>query len=567
MSFFQDGPELGNQYEVDTPFQEVLARYLPEPLHKELTPQLDRLGERTITDIWDMGQSAENNPPRLVQYEPWGRRVDRVEVDPGWLGLGAVAAEEGLISIPHTLPHGSFSRLVQFAKLYLYHPSSMVYTCPVAMSDGAARLLELYGSDEIKERALPHLLSNDPDFAWTSGQWMTETTGGSDLSRLETVARKDGDNYRLYGNKYYCSAATSQMAIALARIEDASGNTVQGSRGLSTFYLETGINTDQINNMSIGRLKDKMGSRALPSAEITLEGTAAKLVGKEGAGVRQIATLFNLTRVQNGLAAVSDMRRMISFVRDYGTRREAFGERLVDLPLFAEVLAQMETEVLGSLQFVFYLGSLLGKEESGEASAQDTAIVRILMPLAKLYTAKQATALATEGIEAMGAATYMEDTALPRLYRDALAYSIWEGTTNVLCLDTLRAIVREGALEPFLATVTQRTEATTMDTLTTERNIVLAGIKESQTYIEMALGAGQQRAEASGREIAFALTHLATASLLLEHAQWAFERGTKGAANVPRSIAAARRWCHKPMSPQVVADERQLKEAALLAKG
>ncbi len=566
MAFFQDGPELANQYSSDLPFQEVLAHYLPDELMAEVAPQLERLGERVVTDIYDMGRRAEDNPPRHVAYGRWGHRTDRIEVDSGWRELGTVAVEEGLVSLPHLRPYGEYSRLVQFAKLYLFHPSSMIYTCPVAMSDGAARLLELYAGDEIKRQALPHLLSDDPEFAWTSGQWMTEASGGSDLSRSETIARKNGDFYSLHGTKYYTSATTSQMAIALARIEDASGNTVAGSRGLSTFFLETGINTDRVNNMTIRRLKDKMGSRALPSGEITLEGSVAQLIGEPGAGVRQISSLFNVTRVLNSLAAVSDTRRMVALVRDYAQRREAFGSRLIELPLYAQVLAQMEAEVLGSLQLVFYLGSLLGKQEDGQASDEETAILRILMPLAKLYTARQATETAAEGIEAMGAAMYMEDTGLPRIYRDALAYVIWEGATNVLCLDTLRAIVRERALEPFLASVTRRCERIRVEALAAERQALLAAVGESRSYIESVVAGGRESSEAAGREIAFALTRIAVASLLMEHTQWACEREGGHPASAQRWLAATRRWCRKPIVPRLRTDDQQRAEAALLAR-
>ncbi|MFQ5504871.1 MAG: acyl-CoA dehydrogenase family protein, partial [Planctomycetota bacterium] len=392
---------------------------------------------------------------------------------------------------------------------------------------------------------------------------MTETSGGSDVSRTETVARKEGDHYRLYGTKFYTSATTSQMAIALARIEDASGNTIAGSRGLSTFYLEVHDEAGQLNNMSIRRLKDKMGSKALPTAEITLEGTTAQLVGEPGAGVRQISSLFNMTRIQNGIAAVSSMRRMVAFVRDYAERREAFGRRLIDLPLYAQGVAQMETEVQGGLQLVFYLVSLLGKEESGKIAADEQAILRILMPLAKLYTAKQGIDVAAEGIEAIGAAAYMEDTGLPRLYREAVALAIWEGATNVCCLDAMRAIVREGALEPFLADVARRGEAIQLEDLVEERSAVLAGVGLCRSYIEKALGAGPETGEAAAREIAFGLTNLAIAALLLEHAQWASRNEN---ANSHRCTAAARRWCRKPLYPQIVVDDRQRDETALLAR-
>src|SRR5690606_4112745 len=229
--------------------------------------------------------------PVHIPYDPWGKRIDEIKVSDSWNQLHEIAAEEGIVAAGYERTQGEFSRLYQFAKLYLYHPSSAIYSCPLAMTDGAARLLELYGTEDMKERAYKFLTSRDPQTFWTSGQWMTERTGGSDVSGTSTIAKKEGDQYKLYGVKWFTSATTSQMAMTLARIE--------GDEKLSLFYLELRDKSGELQNIQINRLKDKLGTKALPTAELTLSGTPATLVGEAGKGIKTISTLFNITRLYN----------------------------------------------------------------------------------------------------------------------------------------------------------------------------------------------------------------------------------------------------------------------------
>ena len=270
-----------------------------------------------------------------------------------------VSAEEGLIAIGYQRKYGSLSRLYQFAKLYLFNPSSATYSCPLAMTDGAARLMEVIGDEELLTGAYKRLTSRDPRQFWTSGQWMTERTGGSDVGRTETVARhENGPWYGLHGTKWFTSATTSQMTMTLARIEDAAGKSVAGSRGLSLFYLETRRPAGELNHIVIHRLKDKLGTRSLPTAELSMEGTHAKLLGEPGDGVRNITTLVNITRLHNVIGALSGMRRSLALARDYANRREVFGKFLIDQPLHVETLADLAVEFQAGFHLAFrYVGS------------------------------------------------------------------------------------------------------------------------------------------------------------------------------------------------------------------
>jgi putative acyl-CoA dehydrogenase len=520
--FYQTAPTLGNQYTDDPALREYLAWKLPGSVLAGIEPSLLRLGARTVLDVLAAGDDAEARPPRHVPYDAWGRRIDRIDVADGWHILDRIAAEEGLVAIGYERAHGAWSRVDQFARLYLYAPSSATYSCPLAMTDGAARCLELYADDALRDHALPHLTSRDPSQFWTSGQWMTERTGGSDVSGTSTIARCEDGEYRLYGTKWFTSATTAQMALTLARPE--------GTSGLSLFYVELRDEANALRGIRVLRLKDKLGTKALPTAELSLEGAPARLVGEAGRGVRSIATMLTLTRLHNACASVAGMRRALNLARSYAASRVAFGRPLIEHPLHVETLAALEVECQAALHLVFFLVELLGKDESREASDGERALLRLLTPVAKLFTAKQAIAVASEAIETFGGAGYVEDTGLPRLLRDAQVLSIWEGTTNVLSLDVLRAIDHDGVLGLALAELRRR-----MPAAAEGREQVLSALDQIERRAE---GSSDTAArEASARTLAFGLARTTIAALLLEHA----------AAGSARAASVSRRWCANPL--------------------
>ncbi|MFN2565699.1 MAG: acyl-CoA dehydrogenase family protein, partial [Gemmatimonadaceae bacterium] len=514
--FHQEPPTLGNQYDADTVLRAYLRRRLPAEMLAEIEPGLRRLGGRVATDILALGEAAEALPPRHVAYDGWGRRLDRIETSAAWRTLDRVAAEEGLVAIGYERAHGSLSRVDQFARLYLYSPSSAIHSCPLAMTDGAARFLEVYGDGHTRP-AFERLTSRNPDRFWTSGQWMTERTGGSDVSRTSTRAQPAGEAddgvYRLYGDKWFTSATTSQVAVTLARIDGAPA----GSRGLSVFFVELRDPDGALRNIRIHRLKDKLGTRALPTAELTLEGTPARLVGGTGDGVRKISALFNVTRIYNAVAAAGGMRRAVALARDYADRRTAFGKPLREHPLHAATLAELELECRAAFHLTFRVVELLGREECGEASPAESELLRLLTPVAKLYTAKQAVAVASEAIEAFGGQGYVEDTGLPRLLRDAQVLPIWEGTTNVLSLDVLRAIDKTGALDHVLADVRARVGQVRLAELAPAVERVRRAADRIEAYTDRAAADTGLR-QAGARAFAYAIARTCAASLLVEHA-------------------------------------------------
>lgn len=525
--FFQDGARLTNQFDDDPVLRGWLQTRLPAAVFSAIKPGLVRLGARAAGEMLAMAGDAQANPPRHVPYDAWGRRVDHIEVAAGWQALHRVAAEEGIVATAYEREHGAWSRVHQCARLYLYNPSSAICSCPLAMTDGAARVIELYGDASLKQRVLPHLISRDPALMWTSGQWMTERAGGSDVSGTATEARREAGGFRLYGTKWFTSATTSEVAVTLARDPDVAGR-------LSLFCLELRDADGRLNDIVLHRLKDKLGTRALPTAELTLQGTPAVRIGEPGKGVRSIATVLNVTRLYNAVSAVSYMRRGLALAQDYAQRRRAFGKLLIEHPLHRETLADIDCELTGAFHLAFELAVLMGREETGAANDAEKSLLRLLTPVAKLYTGKQAIAVASEVLECFGGQGYIEDTGLPAMLRDCQVLSIWEGTTNVLSLDVLRVLEQTDALRIFAADIRQRLDSVRGPELQDCADKVLVSLTEIETWPAEAIKTGRDALEAGARRFAFSLARTRVAALLAE----ATETGAV-------DISVVRRWCRK----------------------
>jgi len=432
MPFIQPAPQLAQPYRADPVLRGFLRRALPPEVLAEIEPELAAMGD-TALELHALSLEDRCQEPRHVPFDPWGKRIDRIELTRLWRAAERIAATAGLVATAYERRHGVHSRLHQFALAHLFHPSSDVYTCPLAMTDGAAATLLRSGNRDLVERALPRLTSRDPERFWTSGQWMTESSGGSDVGLGSTEARLEDGAWRLYGRKWFTSAATSQMALALARPQ---GNP-PGGKGLALFYVETRLEDGSANGFTVNRLKDKLGTRKLPTAELELDGMLATPVGALRDGVRAMAPMLNVTRTWNAVSAASLLRRGLMLAWDYAGRRVAFGATLAEQPLHLDTLAGLEAEAQAAFQLAFHGAEWLGLTE---CAAGDEALHRLLTPLVKLTTARQAVAGCSELLECFGGAGYVEDTGLPALLRDAQVLSIWEGTTNVLSLETLKAM-------------------------------------------------------------------------------------------------------------------------------
>lgn len=448
MSFVQSAPQLGHPWREDRVLRAWLARVLPEPQRREAEASFVALGDYAL-HAYARQITTTPAEPVLTNWDVWGNRIDRIELTKTWREGPSIAARQGLVADGHDHALGEFARVQQFAKVYLYHAASAFYSCPLAMTDGVATALRDASNADLRDRILPHLLSRDPATFWISGQWMTENIGGSDVAGSETIARREADGtWRLSGRKWFTSAINAEVALALARPE---GNP-EGADGLALFCIETRNADGSWNGITLDRLKDKLGTRELPTAEIHLDDTRAELVGEPMHGVRVIAPVLQVTRVWNAFGSLSTMQRCLTLTRDYASRRAAFGNTLLEQPLFADSLAGWQAEFEAAFHLAMEVALLLGRVETGRGDVRDTALQRLLTPLAKLWICKLGVHIASETVEAIGGIGYLEDSGVPLLLRDAQVFPIWEGASNVQALDFLRALERHG-LSPVLDAV------------------------------------------------------------------------------------------------------------------
>jgi alkylation response protein AidB-like acyl-CoA dehydrogenase len=553
MPFFQDPPRLANQYDGDRVLRSFLARKLPADAFQAVEPSLREMGALAAGPLYDLLLAEPDAVPTLMGWDAWGRRVDRIEPTRLWKEVAPLAARMGLIAIAYERPWGALSRLHQMALAHLLEPSSGVYSCPLAMTDGAARTLAVSGNRALAGRAGPRLASRDPSGAWTSGQWMTERTGGSDVGLSETVAKSTPEGWRLFGTKWFTSATSSEMALTLARPE---GNP-PGGKGLALFYVEARDASGAPNGIEVLRLKDKLGTRMVPTAELLLDGAIASPVKGLSDGVRNIAPMLTITRMWNAVGAVAGMRRALALARDYAGRRVAFGAPLSEKALHLETLADLQAVYEGAFHLTFRVVELVGRDEAGGLGENEAALLRLLTPIAKLMTGKQVVSVASEALECFGGAGYVENTGLPRLLRDAQVLPIWEGTTNVLSLDLLRAAAKTGGLAPLAAEVDRALRGVADPALAAAAERARAAVRHAEAWL--AATTDPEDLEAGARRLALTLGLALETALLAEHAAWALEKERDA-----RPAHAARRLSR--MQIDRIDDDSPLEEARGLGR-
>ena len=426
--FYQKAPVLGNQYTDDDILGPLLKLYLSPHHLQNAHAELHCLGQRVIgREMLDACQDAETHTPFVEEYDSFGNRVSRLRTAAGWKYMKTIAAEEGIVATAYERKYAEQSRIVQFAKVYIYHPSAAMFGCPLAMTDGAARLLELAGQHHEVQR---RLTSRNADM-YTSGQWMTERGGGSDLTNSETIAIPAKSRYELSGFKWFSSATDADIALSLGRTEE----------GMSLFMIKV---KDAGTTIKIARLKKKLGTHALPTAELELNNVPATIIGELGKGIKTISTILNITRLYTAVSAVSQLRRAYAIAHAYSEVRLIGKQQLLTKDLHAASLSRIYTSLTGLMHLTFYLVSLLGKEECDTSTQEERDVLRGLTPLVKAYVSKLAHTEIGECCEALGGLGYVENIDVEfnvaRLFRDSLVLCIWEGTTNVLALDFARAL-------------------------------------------------------------------------------------------------------------------------------
>ena len=376
----------------------------------------------------EWGRLANEHPPQLRTHDRFGERIDEVEFHPAWHELMRLSRA-----------HGTHAEPSQVARAVLFYLASQVeagHGCPISMTHAALPLVPEWAPRLTDRGYEPELKPLAEKSALSFGMAMTERQGGSDVRANTTTAAPTGADgeYVLDGAKWFCSAPMSDAFLVLA----------QAPGGLSCFLLPRILPDGTRNGFRIQRLKDKLGDRSNASSEVELEGALATLVGEEGRGVRTIVEMVVATRLDCVLGTAAAMRQAVEQATHHAAHRLAFGKLLVDQPLMENVLADLCVESEAA--------TVLALRLAGAFDRGETAFARIATPIAKYWVCKRGPAHAAEALECVGGNGYVEESGLPRVYRQQPLLSIWEGSGNVQCLDVLRALEREPeTAEAFLA--------------------------------------------------------------------------------------------------------------------
>ncbi|MEJ2175828.1 MAG: acyl-CoA dehydrogenase family protein, partial [bacterium] len=392
---------------------------------------------------------------------------------------------------------------------YLFAQSEFGLMCPISATETTALLIERYGDAALKEKLLPRMLGQDMDQILMGAQFMTEKTGGSDVSGIELSAREEEGAWRLYGEKWFCSCADADVALLLARPEGAPA----GNAGLGLFALPRRLEDGSRNRYRIVRLKDKLGSRSMASGEIVFEGALAWPLGTVGAGpnrgLKQMMDQVNMSRLSHGVRAAAMMRRCLNEALVVARHREAFGSRLIDKPLVRRQLMKLLLPTEQVLSVALYAATKLHAGDEGDARA--ARLSRILTPLLKFRSARDNIQVATGAMEMRGGNGYIEEWVNARLVRDAHLGVLWEGTSNINAIDVVRrAVAKVGAHRDLGEALNGELDSA-------------PGIPESQRnavsmVVDRAIGFAERVArdgdEARMRQAASALYHVTSAALL-----------------------------------------------------
>jgi len=433
-------------YAEDTELHRLLALYMPADLLAHMRPHFERLGDLAGGRLDELAHIADRNPPTLTLRTRTGIDDPQVHKHPAYVEMERLALSEfGLAAMSHredTLGwKGRMPPLVKYVLTYLFVQAEFGLCCPVSMTDSLARTLKKFGSPALVERFLPRFQSLDFDTLAQGAMFMTEQAAGSDIAATETRAWQDEQGqWRLAGDKWFCSNPDADFALVLARVDGGP----PGMKGVSLFLLPRRLDDGSANRYRILRLKDKLGTRSMASGEIRLEGALAYLVGEQGRGFVQMADMVNNSRLSNGVRAAGLMRRAVAEAEYIAHERRAFGKRLEDMPLMQRQLDKLRLPAEQARSMIFQTAQALARSDGGESAAYP--LLRILTPLIKFRACRDARKVTGDAMEVRGGCGYIEEWSDPRLLRDAHLGSIWEGTSNIVALDVIRAVKREGSL-------------------------------------------------------------------------------------------------------------------------
>lgn len=427
-----------NFYKSDLILQDYLQRHLSKKAQVYLANKLHQIGKQAATIMDELSMDADHQSPKLIKRTPYGETLDEIKFHPAYWQLLDIAAQTEMFYLkwtPHLrqqFEHESHS--MSFALSQLFAMGEMGQYCPIAMTDGVARLIDLYGDEDDKARLIPKLGAKKGADLFTGAMFLTEKSGGSDVGRnMVSATSIDGRTYHLNGEKWFCSNVNAEVIFVLARTNPH----ISGTKGLSIFLVEKYLPDGRRNPMEIVRIKDKLGVRSMASGECLLKNTVGKLYGEEGQGMKIMLDMIHLMRVYNSIASVAGERRALVEAYQHLTYRTTFGKNALEHALVRDKFYELCSLYSADFYLTWRSSQALERADIGDEREQE--IARLITPMAKYWTGKNVVYIVRECMELMGGMGYIEDLVMPKLFRDILVLPIWEGAGNIMILDMLRA--------------------------------------------------------------------------------------------------------------------------------
>lgn len=505
-----------NFFEIDRNLQDLMHCYMPDDLRQHMEPHFKRLGEISGNQLDDWSREADKHLPKLHSRDARGRNEDWIEFHPSYREMEKVAFEQfGFHRMSHRDGVLGWSDKVapigKYTFQYLFGQSEFGQLCPISATETSAMLIERYASEETKKKLLGRMFSQDMSEILKGAQFMTEKTGGSDVSNIALEARMEDGEWRLYGEKWFCSCADGDVALLLARPEGAP----EGNSGLALFAMPRRLEDGRRNPYRIVRLKEKLGSKSMASGEIIFEGAVAYPLGEVGPqankGLKMMMDQVNMSRLSHGVRAAAMMRRCLNEALTVANYRKAFGNTLIDKPLLRRQLMKLMVPTEQALSMFMYVANNLELADAGDERA--AKLTRILTPLLKYRTARDNVRVATGAMEVRGGNGYIEDWVNARLVRDAHLGVLWEGTSNINSLDvTTRAIAKVGAHEELGESLTSLLDNNT--SIPGQYAGQMKGLVDQS--IKFAEDVARQGMETHARKASTALYHVTTATLMAD---------------------------------------------------
>ncbi|MGM0574312.1 MAG: acyl-CoA dehydrogenase family protein [Myxococcota bacterium] len=443
-----------NFYTSNRQMGRLLRRLMPADRLADGADHLARFGA-VVGGPLDRAAEINNrhwNLPRLDRWSPIGERIEAIEHHPTFQDCGRHIYEDGRVIAAYG---DSPANLHAQALFYLSsHAGEAGHNCPVACTAGVVKALQGAGSDALRERWLPGLLTDRWPDRLDGAQFLTELQGGSDVGSNAVEARPDGEEmgttrWRIHGEKWFCSNADADLILMTARVEGGAG----GTRGLGLFLVPRLLEDGSVNHFRLRRLKDKLGTRSMPSGEIDFDGAVAYAVGDVSDGFRHVMTyVINTSRLYNTVGCAGISRRAHLIADAYARRRKAFGSRIFDYPMVQEMLASTRATSDALLAGSLELAAMADRGEAGALDESGRAFLRVATNLAKMRSCQHSHRVVLTGIETLGGNGAIESfSILPRLLRDNVVYENWEGTHNTLVAQTVRDFARLRLHEGFLS--------------------------------------------------------------------------------------------------------------------